>query len=79
MNMITKVFKSGNSNAVRIPASIKLSGPEVEIVDLGAEGVLLKELPQKRDPWELFEEGIAELRGEWPERVQEKDQARAEW
>jgi len=36
-------------------------------------------LPQKRDPWELFEEGIAELGGEWPDRVQEKDQARAEW
>lgn len=77
--MITKIFKSGNSYAVRIPASIKLSGPEVEIVDLGSEGVLLQELAQKRDPWELFEEGIAELGGEWPDRVQEKDQAGKEW
>lgn len=77
--MITKVFKSGNSTAVRIPASIKLSGSEVEIVDLGAEGILLRELAQKRDPWELFEEGISELGGKWPDRVQEKDQARAEW
>lgn len=77
--MMTKVFKSGNSYAVRIPASIKLSGPEVEIVDQGKEGILLRELAQKRDPWELFEEGIAELGGEWPDRAQEKDQARAEW
>jgi virulence-associated protein VagC len=77
--MRTKIFKSGNSHCVRIPASIKLSGPEVEIIDLGPEGVLLQELAQRRDPWELFQEGIAELGGEWPDRVQEKDQARKEW
>lgn len=77
--MITRIFKSGNSYAVRIPASIKLSGPEVEIVDLGTKGILLQELAQKRDPWKLFEEGIAELGGEWPDRTQEKDQARTEW
>lgn len=77
--MKTKIFKSGNSKAVRIPASIHLSGPEVEIVDLGEKGVLLKELPQTRDPWELFREGLSELGGEWPVRVQEKDQKRREW
>jgi virulence-associated protein VagC len=77
--MITKVFKSGNSRAVRIPASMKLTGPEVEIVDLGKDGILLKELPQGRNPWELFLEGIAELGGEWEERVQEPDQTRSEW
>ncbi len=79
VNMITKVFKSGNSRAVRIPASIKLSGPEVEIVDLGEDGILLKELTQNRDPWDLFKEGIAELAGEWEESVQENDQTRPEW
>ena len=73
------MFKSGNSKAVRIPASIQLSGPEVEIVDLGADGVLLKELAETRDPWDLFREGLAELGGEWPERAQEKDQKRPEW
>jgi virulence-associated protein VagC len=77
--MITKVFKSGNSRAVRIPASIKLTGPEVEIVDLGQDGILLKELARRRDPWDLFNEGIAELGGEWEERVQEADQGRPEW
>jgi virulence-associated protein VagC len=77
--MITKLFKSGNSRAVRIPASIKLSGPELEIVNLGQDGVLLKELAQTRDPWDLFKEGISELGGEWPERRQEPDQARADW
>ena len=56
----TKIFKSGNSKAVRIPASIRLSGPEVEIVDLDENGVLLKELAQPRDSWDLFREGLAE-------------------
>ena len=64
---------------MRIPASIKLCGSEVEILDLGKDGVLLKELEQTRDPWELFHEGIAELRGEWPDRTQEEDQKRDEW
>jgi len=64
---------------VRIPASIDLSGPEIEIIDLGPRGVLLQELGQERDPWELFQDGIAELGGEWPDRVQEKDQTRKEW
>lgn len=77
--MITRVFRSGNSKAVRIPASIQLSGPEVEIVDLGKDGVLLKELRRSRDPWDLFKEGIAELGGEWEERVQETDQTRSDW
>lgn len=75
--MKTKIFKSGNSKAVRIPASIELSGSEVEIVDLGAKGILLK--PLVPDPWILFREGIEELGGAWPERVQEEDQGRAEW
>ena len=64
---------------MRIPASIKLSGSEVEIVDLGTDGILLKELTQPRDPWELFNEGIAELGGAWPDRFQERDQTRADW
>ena len=64
---------------MRIPASIRLSGPEVEIVDLGEDGVLLKELAQPQDPWDLFREGLTELGGDWPDRVQEKDQKRPEW
>jgi len=77
--MITKVFKSGNSRAVRIPASIELSGSEVEIVDLGKKGILLRPLSEPRDPWELFREGIDELGGAWPEREQEADQDRTAW
>jgi virulence-associated protein VagC len=77
--MITRVFKSGNSRAVRIPASIKIAGSEVEIIDLGKDGILLKELKKTRDPWELFKEGLAELGGDWEQRVQENDQTRQDW
>lgn len=65
--------------AVRIPASMKLSGSEAEIIDLGKKGLLVKSLETTRDPWELFLEGIEELDGTWPDRVQENDQARSDW
>jgi len=77
--MITKIFRSGNSRAVRIPATIPLEGTEVEIIDLGKDGILLKALPQPRDPWELFKEGIDELDGDWDERAQETDPKGLDW
>jgi len=77
--MQTKIFQSGNSKAVRIPASIQVIGPEVEIIDLGKDGILLKELEQPVDPWVRFDEGISELGGSWPDRNQESDSKRADW
>jgi len=77
--MKSRVFKSGNSMAVRIPASMKWDASEVEIVDLGEEGLLIKPLAEPRDPWELFREGLEELGGDWPDREQEYDQERADW
>jgi virulence-associated protein VagC len=77
--MLTRVFKSGNSKAVRIPASIKIEGNEVEILDLGSKGILITPIEQPRDPWELFDEGISELDGDWPIRDQEASQSREDW
>jgi virulence-associated protein VagC len=77
--MKTRVFMSGNSKAVRIPASVHLAGPVVELVDLGKKGILLRPTPQAEDPWKLFREGLDDLGGEWPEREQETDQTRADW
>ena len=68
--MITKVFRSGNSKAIRIPASIHLDVSEVEIMDLGSKGILITPLLRSKDPWELFKEGLNELDGKWPERDQ---------
>lgn len=76
--MITKVFKSGNSMAIRIPAGININSKEVEITDLGPKGILISPLKNK-DPWELFDEGISELNGDWPEREQGENQKRNDW
>jgi virulence-associated protein VagC len=77
--MRTKIFKSGNSKAIRIPASIKIMGNEVEILDLGCKGILITPIETARDPWDLFDEGIAELDGDWPSRIQEVSQSRDDW
>jgi virulence-associated protein VagC len=77
--MITKVFKSGNSMAVRIPSSIKIEGTEVEILDLGDKGILLSPLSTPKDPWDLFREGVEELKGDWPDRDQPTSQKREVW
>lgn len=38
--MRTRIFQSGNSQAVRLPAGYRLKGPEVEIFRRGDEIVL---------------------------------------
>ncbi len=38
--MVTKVFKSGNSQAVRIPKEFQLSSDQVEIIQRGDELVI---------------------------------------
>ena len=42
-----KVFKSGNSQAVRLPKEFRLRGPEVEITRRGDE-IVLREIRSKR-------------------------------
>ena len=41
---IAKVFRSGNSQAVRLPKAFRLKGPEVEIFRRGEE-IVLREIP----------------------------------
>ena len=41
-----KVFKSGNSQAVRLPKAFRLKGPEVEIYRRGEE-IVLRDKPKK--------------------------------
>jgi len=41
-----RVFKSGNSQAVRLPKAFRLKGPEVEITRRGDE-IVLREKPKK--------------------------------
>jgi antitoxin VapB len=42
-----RVFKSGNSQAVRLPKAFRLKGPEVEISRRGDE-IVLREKPKRR-------------------------------
>lgn len=41
-----KVFKSGNSQAVRIPKDFHLEGKEVEIVQKNPHEIILREIPK---------------------------------
>ena len=53
---VAKVFKTGRSQAIRLPKEFRVSGTQVYLRRT-PEGILITE----RDPWELFWEGIAEL------------------
>lgn len=52
--MITKVFRSGNSQAVRIPRELRLESGEVEIERRGDEIVIRQPRPQPRRLSQVF-------------------------
>lgn len=55
--MVTaKVFKSGRSQAVRLPKRFRFHSSEVNIQPT-PDGLLLTE----KSPWDLFAEGVEEL------------------
>ena len=53
----TKVFKSGNSQAVRIPKEYKIDSSELFINKIGNTIVI----SPKTDPWENFRESLADF------------------
>ena len=50
-----RVFKSGNSQAVRLPKAFRLKGPEVEISRRGDEIVLKEKQPRRRGLVEVLD------------------------
>jgi antitoxin VapB len=52
---VARIFKSGNSQAVRLPKAFRLKGPEVEILRRGDEIVLRDRPPARRSLAELFD------------------------
>jgi antitoxin VapB len=58
-----KVFKIGNSQAVRLPKEFQFSGNEVYIKKAG-RGVIL--VP-KDEPWEMFEQSLGEFTEDYME------------
>ena len=68
-----RVFKSGNSQAVRLPKEFRLQSKEVEIFRRGNELVLREKGPGMRDVFELLAnlpidvDAIEEVRKEPPQ------------
>jgi antitoxin VapB len=64
--MITaKVFKSGNSQAVRLPKAYRLNVKEVSVNRIG--NVLM--IVPKGDSWRVFSEGLKELGDDFPASI----------
>jgi antitoxin VapB len=64
--MITaKVFKSGNSQAVRLPKEYRLDVKEVSVNRIG--NVLM--MVPKGDPWRVFSEGLKEIGDDFPSSI----------
>ena len=55
--LTTKVFKSGNSQAVRIPREYKIEASELFINKIGSTIVIFP----KNDPWELFKKSLTDF------------------
>jgi len=62
----TKVFQSGNSQAVRIPREYRIDSDEVTVNRIGKALVLLP----KDDSWSLFSEGVREVGEDYPSTIE---------
>jgi antitoxin VapB len=57
----TKVFKSGNSQAIRIPKEYQVEDEELIINKVGNTIILFP----KNDPWGLFKKSLGEFTGDY--------------
>ena len=55
--LTTKVFKSGNSQAIRIPKEYQIDTDELFINKIGNAIVIFP----KNDPWEIFKESLIDF------------------
>jgi antitoxin VapB len=71
-----KVFKSGNSQAVRLPKEFQLKGDEVYIKRIGTNLVLIP----KDDPWNALLDSLNRFSDDFmAERVQPELEEREGW
>lgn len=54
--MLTKVFESGNSQAVRLPKKFRFNVSEVEIFERGEEIVIKKKSPNVSEAFNLLKQ-----------------------
>jgi antitoxin VapB len=57
----TKVFKSGNSQAIRIPKEYQVDEEELIINKVGNTIILFP----KNDPWQLFKKSLTEFTNDY--------------
>ena len=55
--LTTRVFRSGNSQAVRIPKEYQIEADELFINKIGNTIVIFP----KNDPWEIFKDSLADF------------------
>jgi antitoxin VapB len=74
MTHSTKVFISGNSQAIRLPKEFQVNDKELFIQRVGNSIILFP----KTDPWKTFEESLTEFTEDFMEdgRDQPEDQMR---
>ena len=72
----TKIFKSGNSQAVRIPKEYKIEGNELFINKIGNSIIICP----KNDPWKTLMESLSDFSNDYFRggRNQPKTQKRGE-
>lgn len=72
-----KIFKSGNSQAVRLPKEFQFEDKEVYIKRVGRTLVLIP----KDAPWDLLEHSLGEFTADYMEagRVQPPLEKREDW
>lgn len=76
MSTVAKLFKSGRSQAVRLPKALRFEGEEVIVKRFG-NGVLL--LPAEA-PWKMMQEALEEFEpGFQIQREQPEQQVREDW
>lgn len=64
--MITaKVFKSGNSQAIRLPKEYRLESDEIFLNRIGNVLIIIP----KDDPWSIFSQGIKEIGNDYPNKI----------
>lgn len=68
---VARVFRSGNSQAVRLPKSFQMKGPEVEIFRRGDEIVLRERDARKKPLGEALFEALDALPLEMFEDIKE--------
>jgi len=72
-----KIFRSGNSQAVRLPKEFQFRDKEVYIKKVGRTVVLIP----KEAPWELLERSLGEFTDDFLEgsRIQPRHEIREDW